>query len=614
MHAPTDPQQPHALSRRLLLGFLFAAVMLALLAAISYQSSAAFLKAARDVGTLTRLLETNERLRRHFTELESTARGYAISGDATANVNYTRIQGKIVSGITVLRTQASAFTAVQESLDTVDNLYRSLVTQHEDLLSLRRENNPLPPDLIPVADNILHEVGNAFTGVDSALRESIDQKAEETTNRRTVTSVLSLGTAIFTIAALGFAGWRLHRDIRVRRKVESDLHRERELLQRVLDTMPDAVFVKDLTGHYVRSNLAHLRRHGLPGESALRGKTAADLYPKGLADSYRESDAWVLKFGSPLLNQVEQGITTSGKAVWYETSKVPLRGDRGQLIGLLGVSSDITERRNAEEQLRHYSSELRRSNEELQNFASVASHDLQEPLRKILAFGDRLQARCGPELSEQGRDFLNRMLDAAARMQSLIQDILKLARVTSRALPFVPCDLNRVIAGVAADLEVMIAQSGAGLIIDPLPTLMADQAQMRQLFQNLIQNSLKFHTHGVPPEIRVTARQLLNSEADLPGCPPDESLVEIVVRDNGIGFDPQFAEKIFVVFQRLHSRTEFEGTGIGLALCRKIVERHRGKIVATSLPGHGATFRITLPENQPLLPDTSAPLEQEEVS
>jgi light-regulated signal transduction histidine kinase (bacteriophytochrome) len=206
------------------------------------------------------------------------------------------------------------------------------------------------------------------------------------------------------------------------------------------------------------------------------------------------------------------------------------------------------------------------------------------------------------------------MLDAAARMQSLIQDILKLARVTSRALPFVPCDLNRVIAGVAADLEVMIAQSGAGLIIDPLPTLMADQAQMRQLFQNLIQNSLKFHTHGVPPEIRVTARQLLNSEADLPGCPPDESLVEIVVRDNGIGFDPQFAEKIFVVFQRLHSRTEFEGTGIGLALCRKIVERHRGKIVATSLPGHGATFRITLPENQPLLPDTSAPLEQEEVS
>ncbi len=231
--------------------------------------------------------------------------------------------------------------------------------------------------------------------------------------------------------------------------------------------------------------------------------------------------------------------------------------------------------------------ELERSNRELQDFASVASHDLQEPLRKVRAFGDRLSAKSGADLTDQGRDYLARMQDAAARMQTLINDLLTFSRVTTRAQPLVPVDLNQVVAQVVSDLEVRIQQSDATLDIDALPTIDGDQVQLGQLFQNLLSNALKFQRPDVTPVVRIYAEDL------------DETNVQLFVQDNGIGFDEKYLDRIFTIFQRLHGRVEYEGTGVGLAVCRKIVERHGGTISARSAPGEGATFLVTLPRSHP---------------
>ena len=221
-------------------------------------------------------------------------------------------------------------------------------------------------------------------------------------------------------------------------------------------------------------------------------------------------------------------------------------------------------------------------------------------LRKIQAFGDRLKVKCGPQLSEQGLDYLARMQNAAQRMQVLIQDLLKLSRVTSRALPFEKCDLAEIVRAVLSDLEVSIEQTNALIEVGPLPVVGADPLQMRQLFQNLIANALKFQRPGERPEISISGRTLPAQEHVIPGVTSGDDVCQVHVQDNGIGFDEKFVEQIFVVFQRLHSRQEYEGTGIGLAVCRKITDRHGGSIVAKSAKGQGATFIITLPVNQPL--------------
>ncbi|MBD2433819.1 MULTISPECIES: PAS domain-containing protein [Fischerella] len=233
--------------------------------------------------------------------------------------------------------------------------------------------------------------------------------------------------------------------------------------------------------------------------------------------------------------------------------------------------------------------ELSRSNEELQEFAFVASHDLQEPLRKIKTFGDRLKASCGDVLSEQGRDYLERMQNAARRMQTLIEDLLTLSRVTTRAQPFVAVDLLQVTQEVLSDLEISIQQTGATIEIGELPVIDADPLQMRQLLQNLIGNALKFHQKEIQPIVKIYS-QLLYDPEHVSG-----EQCQIIVEDNGIGFNEKYLDRIFNVFQRLHGRSEYDGTGIGLAICRKIVERHQGSITARSEPGQGAKFIVTLP-------------------
>jgi signal transduction histidine kinase len=232
--------------------------------------------------------------------------------------------------------------------------------------------------------------------------------------------------------------------------------------------------------------------------------------------------------------------------------------------------------------LQHRARELERSNTELDQFASIASHDLQEPLRKVQTFSQRVVDLDAERLSEKGRDYLARSAEAAGRMQRLIEDLLRFSRAGRPDHEFEEIELDRLVREVASDLAEPLEAAGGSVEIGELPTVVGDEWQVRQLFQNLISNGIKFRRDGVPPVVRI--------EGEARGA-----LADIRVSDNGIGFDPRYAKRIFRVFERLHGRNEYEGTGIGLALCRKIAESHGGWIAAASKPGHGSTFTVGLP-------------------
>ncbi len=268
--------------------------------------------------------------------------------------------------------------------------------------------------------------------------------------------------------------------------------------------------------------------------------------------------------------------------LWGETTFA----DDGKPASVFSIFQDITVRRSAELKLEAYTAELERSNKELQDFAYVASHDLQEPLRKIHAFGERLQQQYYTVLDEKGQNYIDRMQSAAERMQALIVDLLAFSRVRTHKQPFDQVDLSEIVANVLQDLEIGISEIGATIVVSDLPTLEADALQMRQLFQNLLGNALKFHRPDAPLLVTVDYRLLGN-------------MCEITVADNGIGFEQQYVERIFNVFERLHGRNAYPGTGVGLAICRRIAERHGGDIRAASKPGEGTKFIINLLVTQP---------------
>lgn len=271
-----------------------------------------------------------------------------------------------------------------------------------------------------------------------------------------------------------------------------------------------------------------------------------------------------------------------GTYYWVNTTIVPFLDEKNEPYQYVSIRYEITQRKMAEQQLKRYADQLEASNQELQDFASIAAHDLQEPLRKIHTFSDRLKVKHRESLNPEAQDYLDRMLSSTRRMQTLIDDLLTYSRVTSQAKPFSAVSLDEVVAEVLSDLEIRIEQTQAKVTVSALPSIDADRSQMRQLIQNLLGNALKFHKKDTLPSIQVNATV-------------SNGLCELTVTDNGIGFDEKYLEKIFTIFQRLHGRLEYEGTGVGLAVCRRIVERHNGSITAKSTLGEGAKFIVKLP-------------------
>src|SRR5436190_10870297 len=368
--------------------------------------------------------------------------------------------------------------------------------------------------------------------------------------------------------------------LRSSRRAHPTDREKRRAAREVLETMADALFVLDAEG-CIRVINGAVR--------ALLGYSSSDLLGRSI-------DSLEVLSGDATISRTLREISRRGAIRDQERL---LRHKDGHPIdvsisispvsevnvqeGAVVIARDIRERKRAEEELHSAMRRLEQSNRELEDFAYVASHDLQEPLRKIQAFGDRLKAKHAAELAPAARDYIDRMQAAAKRMQILINDLLSFSRITTKAQPFVPVDLGVVAREVAHDLEHRTHEAGGEISIGELPSIDADPLQMRQLLQNLASNALKFHRQGVPPRVEITG-QLDNG-----------TRARIVVADNGIGFDEKYAERIFTMFERLHGRGSYEGTGIGLAICRKIAERHGGEIAARSTPGQGSTFIVTLP-------------------
>jgi PAS domain S-box-containing protein len=342
---------------------------------------------------------------------------------------------------------------------------------------------------------------------------------------------------------------------------------------------------KGLTGYVLNNDVPLLLSHG----------DQRRMVEQGLVEVFGTfSASWL---GVPL--RTPSGAIGVLVVQHYEEAGVYAKQDVEFLTSAAGQVAVAIERRRAEVALRRSEAELKvfaakleSSNRELQDFASVASHDLQEPLRKIQAFGDRLKTKYGDALGDGGRDYLERMQNAAGRMQTLINDLLTFSRVTTKAQPFVAVDLREVAEGVLSDLEARVERSGGRVEMGEMMTLEADPLQLRQLLQNLIGNALKFHQPDEPPLVKVWCERVAAAGGT------GGELCRIHVADHGIGFDEKYLDRIFTVFQRLHGRHAYEGTGVGLAVCRRIVERHGGSITAASEPGRGSTFLVTLPVSQ----------------
>jgi light-regulated signal transduction histidine kinase (bacteriophytochrome) len=272
--------------------------------------------------------------------------------------------------------------------------------------------------------------------------------------------------------------------------------------------------------------------------------------------------------------------------------------------GIAVTLRDITERKEATQAMAATNAELEQRNQTLREFAYIASHDLQEPLRKISAFADLMREDYQEAVDETGEYYLERMQDAAGRMSTLINDLLAYSRVTTQTEPFESVDLNKVLDDVCSDLEIRIREVNGRVEAESLPTIEADPTQMRQLLQNLIGNALKFHRDDAPPVVKVSASLERTESSFEGGAPP--LMCRLVVSDNGIGIEEKYADRIFTPFKRLYGRSQYEGTGMGLAICQRIAQRHGGRIELTSTPGPGSTFTVTLPATQDSSPDAGS--------
>jgi PAS domain S-box-containing protein len=396
-------------------------------------------------------------------------------------------------------------------------------------------------------------------------------------------------------------------DITDRKREEQILRESEERLQTIIENLHEGLVISDLNGQLTHFNQAGLEMHGFSSleEGLLRLPQFHEMFELSTPDgSVLKFEEWPLArvMAGEALTDYEvclRRIDKDWQAIFSYGGGI-VQSPNGQPLAFLTIT-DITKRKRIEEKLRLYSDKLERSIGELQDFGQIASHDLQEPLRKILAFGDRLKAKAGESLDEECREYLQRMFNAAARMQILITDLMTFSRVETKAQTFVAADLGVIAREVSIDLETRIEQTGGRIEIEELPTIDADPVQMRQLLQNLIGNSLKYHCAGVPPVVRIYSQKLDERcrESITKSGTQAAQHTQILVADNGIGFDEKYLDRIFTMFQRLHKKGEYEGTGVGLAICRKIVDRHNGTITARSRPGQGTTFVVTLPVKRP---------------
>lgn len=372
-------------------------------------------------------------------------------------------------------------------------------------------------------------------------------------------------------------------DIDVRKRAEIKISEESIFLQTLIDNIPINIYTKDLLSRKTMINRSELELMGLEDSSTVIGKTDHELFPKESADISRKEDVEVMKTGIPILSRETSMDLGENNKHWFLTSKIPIKNSEGNVTGLLGVSVDITERKENEEKLKNYAI-LESKSAEMEQFAYVASHDLREPVLTIKNYLNILFEDYGEKLGEGSKRYSNTILNALNRMELLIGGLLDYARL-SRQKDLEQVDLNEAVKNVLESLDSLIVSSQATVKVSKLPRIKGYPIEIELLFQNLITNGIKFHHPDRLPVVEIERKKYGSGWMFL-------------VRDNGIGIEPEYIEEVFVMFKRLHSRRLYEGTGIGLSHCRKIVELHNGKIWVESEPGIGSVFCFTIDINE----------------
>ncbi len=365
------------------------------------------------------------------------------------------------------------------------------------------------------------------------------------------------------------------------------LRQQRDFVETIINSSVDLIAVFDMELRYIMLNKRALDFYNMRTEQII-GQYAADIFPQiresgMLTDLNRALNGEYVhneKYRSPIVKRS------------FENFYIPLKDNDGKVYGVLTIGHDISNILEANEKLEMVNTKLLKSNRDLEQFAYVASHDLQEPLRKIQTFSNLLADNFNDE--KQLRRYQEKIIQSSFRMQQLIQDVLNFSRISNSEDAFIQVDLNLILAQLKTDFELLLREKQGVINYPKLPVIRGVPLQLSQLFSNLISNSLKYSE--LPPVIDITYENLSLEEVKKhPRLNFLQPYIRIVFRDNGIGFEPEYSEKIFTIFQRLHGRQSYSGTGIGLALCRKIVENHNGLIYATAEPGAGATFTIILP-------------------
>ena len=348
---------------------------------------------------------------------------------------------------------------------------------------------------------------------------------------------------------------------------------ERET-QMILNNVPAYIFYKDNNNRIIRLNESAAKFMGHTVEE-VQGKSTEEFFDAQMAKKYFQDDLEVFESQKPKLDIVEEMKLDTGKSLWIKTDKIPIRNDDGKFDSILVVATDISE-------IKRYQSELERSNKELEQFAYVASHDLQEPIRKIVGFSQLLESEMEGELDATCKEYMHYVVDGAKRMQILIKDLLEYSRVGSAEINLQEVDFNAIIDEFKDNFQLKPDSEEVSINVTDLPVVWAHRSFMLRLIQNLIGNALKYRSHE-SPVIEISAEQVADEW-------------EFTVSDNGIGMNMEFAERIFVIFQRLHTKDKYQGTGIGLSICKQMVERHGGRIwLHEAEAGKGSTFKFTLP-------------------
>jgi signal transduction histidine kinase/CHASE3 domain sensor protein len=539
------------------------------------------------------VLESIEELLSLMKDTEVGTRGYIITGDSAFLRPFLTAQEALPLKMNELKLLTGDNPVQQTLLDSISRLIKIKIESQTFVVHLKASNN-----FRFGSEDVMLESKSAMDAIrslcfkmkveESNLRKIRDDEVRDSISlTKVISSIFSV--AAITIMVIALVSILL--ELRSRKKIQESLKSVLEATQHGIMSfraVRDPVNFEIVDFEFIQSNKGGAELVNVPS-AELIGKRLLTVFPgnieEGLFDAYKavtENDT---------IFKTEKYYKHETIDKWLRIVAVKL-GD-----GFTVTFEDISTEKQYEIQLENTIQELKRSNNELEQFAFVASHDLQEPLRKIQSFGDRLKIKSQDELRAESLIYVDKMLSAANRMSNLIFDLLSFSRLAKNNEILQETDLNKVMKEVLNDLEVVIQQKNAAISYHPLPVIDAIYSQMYQLFFNLIGNALKFSKESEPPIINITVDNFFKETPDkqFPKSILKEPFIKIQITDNGIGLDNKYSERIFEIFQRLHGRSEYQGTGIGLAICKRIVTNHKGSIYANGIPGSGTTFTVELP-------------------